>query len=69
MPKKVDHSQRRESIAKAAFAVIARDGIAGATLRAVAEEAGTSSALLMHYIASLNGARLHLAARCRQPVI
>jgi len=52
MPKKVDHSKRRESIAKAAFEVIAREGIAGATLRAVAEEAGTSSALLMHYIKS-----------------
>lgn len=52
MPKKVDHSERRESIAKAALAVIARDGIGGATLRAVAEEANTSSALLMHYVKS-----------------
>ena len=52
MPKKVDHTKRREGIAKAAFAVIARDGIAGATLRAVADEANTSSALLMHYIKS-----------------
>ncbi len=55
MPKKVDHTKRRESIAKAAFAVIARDGIGAVTLRSVAEQAHTSPQLLTHYIKSREG--------------
>ncbi len=52
MPKKVDHSKRRLSIAKAAFEVIARDGIGAATISAVANEAKISAPLLKHYIKS-----------------
>jgi AcrR family transcriptional regulator len=55
MPKKVDHTKRREGIAKAAFDVIARDGIGAVTLRSVAEQAHTSPQLLTHYIKSRDG--------------
>jgi AcrR family transcriptional regulator len=49
MPKIVDHDARREEIVDAVWRVISRDGIASATTRAIAEEAGCSNGVLSHY--------------------
>src|SRR5215469_15569041 len=49
MPKIVDWDQRRDEILSATWRVIARDGIAGATIRAIAKEANCSRGILGHY--------------------
>jgi DNA-binding transcriptional regulator YbjK len=49
MPKVVDQEQQRLQLAEAAIRVIERSGIQGATVRAVAREAGVSRGLLAHY--------------------
>lgn len=51
MPKIVDHDERRRSIIEATWRVIAREGIANATTRGIAREAGCSSGVLAHYFA------------------
>ncbi|MFN7411470.1 MAG: TetR/AcrR family transcriptional regulator [Pseudomonadota bacterium] len=53
MPKIVDHDEVRLKLAAATQRVIARVGAHGATLRAVAKEAGVSPALPMHYFDSV----------------
>lgn len=40
---------RRKELRKAAFAVLQREGIAGATLEKVATEAGASKGIVLHY--------------------
>ena len=60
MPKIVDHEARREEIVDAVWRVISRDGIAAATTRAIAEEAGCSNGVLSHYFADKT-ALLHAA--------
>lgn len=52
MPKLIDHTRRREQIAEAAWRVIVRDGVAGASVRTVAAEAGLSTGALRHIFAS-----------------
>jgi AcrR family transcriptional regulator len=54
MPKKVDHSERREEFLQAAYRVIKRDGFAGITVRAVAKEAGFTTGALVHYVDSMD---------------
>ncbi|UUV30466.1 TetR family transcriptional regulator C-terminal domain-containing protein [Amycolatopsis roodepoortensis] len=49
MPKIVDPDARRLEIAEAAFRVIQRDGLAQASLRSVAEEAGLAIGSVRHY--------------------
>ncbi len=49
MPKIVDWDERRDEILLATWRVIARDGIAGATIRAIAREANCSRGILGHY--------------------
>jgi AcrR family transcriptional regulator len=49
MPKIVDWDARRDEILSATWRVIARDGIARATVRAIAKEAGCSAGILAHY--------------------
>jgi AcrR family transcriptional regulator len=49
MPKVVDHDQRRSEIADAVLSIAARAGIGTVTIRAVAEEAGWSTGVLIHY--------------------
>jgi AcrR family transcriptional regulator len=51
VPKIVDHDERRRSIIEATWRVIAREGIASATTRGIAREAGCSSGVLAHYFA------------------
>ncbi len=52
MPKKVDHRERREVIARALWRVVERRGVTQLTMRVVAEEAGMSLGQLQHYFAS-----------------
>jgi AcrR family transcriptional regulator len=49
MPKIVDWDARRDEILSATWRVIARDGIARATIRAIAQEASCSRGILAHY--------------------
>jgi AcrR family transcriptional regulator len=51
VPKIVDHDERRRSLIEATWRVIAREGIASATTRGIAGEAGCSSGVLAHYFA------------------
>lgn len=62
MPKIVDHDRRRREIAAALWRVIARDGMGGASARAVAAETGWSLGAVRHYF-STQEALLHFAAR------
>ncbi|MFC4098806.1 TetR/AcrR family transcriptional regulator [Paenibacillus xanthanilyticus] len=49
MPKIVDHQQRKEELAEAAWRVIRKEGLDGLSVRRVAEEAGISLGSLRHY--------------------
>jgi AcrR family transcriptional regulator len=46
--------RRREAIIDAALVVMTRKGMAGTTVRDVADEMGTSSGLIHHYVASMD---------------
>ena len=52
MPKKVDHEERRRTIATALWRMAARQGLDNVSLRDVATEAGISLGQLQHYFAS-----------------
>ncbi|MBD2845640.1 TetR family transcriptional regulator C-terminal domain-containing protein [Paenibacillus sp. IB182496] len=49
MPKIVNHDERKEQLAEAAWRVIRRDGLEGASVRSIADEAGMSLGSLRHY--------------------
>lgn len=49
MPRIVDHNERRLEYQEAAMRVILRDGLDGATTRAIARESGYSNGVLSHY--------------------
>lgn len=61
MPKVVDQDQRREEIVRAFGRVVRREGLAGASVRAVAAEAGLSPGALRHYF-DRQDALIHFAA-------
>lgn len=52
--RKIPEEQRREAMLRAAFAVAAREGLAGVTARAVAKEAGVSSGLVFFHFHSVD---------------
>jgi AcrR family transcriptional regulator len=52
VPRTVDAAERRREIAEAVWRVIRRDGVPGASVRAVAREAGTSMGSLRHWFAT-----------------
>ncbi|MGW5120726.1 TetR/AcrR family transcriptional regulator [Streptomyces noursei] len=52
MPKQVDHRERRETIARALWRVVEERGIAQASVREVAQEAGISHGAVQHYFAT-----------------
>ncbi|WNV75562.1 TetR family transcriptional regulator C-terminal domain-containing protein [Geodermatophilus sp. DSM 44513] len=52
MPRIVDAEQRRRELTEAVWRVIRRDGVAAASVRAVAREAGTSMGALRHWFAT-----------------
>lgn len=49
VPKLVDHAQRRAQIVDANLRIVARDGLAGATMRALANELGFANGAVGHY--------------------
>jgi TetR/AcrR family transcriptional regulator, transcriptional repressor of bet genes len=49
MPRVVNHEERREEIAEAAWRVIERCGTAGTNLRKIAGEAGYTTGVITHY--------------------
>ena len=49
MPKVVDHVQRKRELVESTWRVIARRGLAGATMRQIAEEAGYANGALKPY--------------------
>lgn len=49
MPKIVDHDERREQLAEAAWRIIRREGLQAVSVRNVAKEAGMSLGSLRHY--------------------
>jgi AcrR family transcriptional regulator len=49
MPRVVNHDERREEIAEAAWRVIERHGPDGANLRKIASEAGHTTGVITHY--------------------
>jgi AcrR family transcriptional regulator len=49
MPKIANHAERRKEVCEAVWEVIARDGLEGTTLRAIALELGMTTGVLMHY--------------------
>lgn len=55
MPKVVDHEARRAEIAQAMWRVIAREGVAGASARSIAAEAGWSLGAVRHYFSTQAG--------------
>lgn len=59
MPKIVDHEAQRETFALAAMRLMARHGLEGVTMRAVASEAGLSYGSLFHYFDSKDALLLH----------
>jgi AcrR family transcriptional regulator len=64
MPKEVNHDQRREELLEAVWRVIARAGMEGATMRAIAKETGWSTGVLAHYFGDKDdiiGSALRLA--------
>lgn len=59
MPKIVDHDIQRVKFAEAAMSLIARHGLEGVTMRAVAAEAGLSYGSLFHYFDSKDELLMH----------
>jgi len=59
MPKIVDHDAQRVKFAEAAMRLIARDGLEGVTMRAVAAEANLSYGSLFHYFNSKDELLMH----------
>jgi len=59
MPKIVDHDVQRVRFAEAAMSLIARHGLEGVTMRAVATEAGLSYGSLFHYFDSKDELLMH----------
>ncbi|MER7076774.1 transcriptional regulator, TetR family [Saccharopolyspora kobensis] len=52
MPKIVDHEERRWELVRAVWAVIRERGVAGASVRAVARQAGWSPSSVQYYFSS-----------------
>jgi AcrR family transcriptional regulator len=62
MPKIVDHELQRVKFATAALRLVAREGLEGLTMRAVASEAGLSYGSLFHYFNSKDELLMHAIA-------
>jgi len=60
MPKIVDHDVQRETFAEASMRLIARHGLEGVTMRAVAAESGLSYGSLFHYFDSKEQLLMHV---------
>ncbi|MEO1055324.1 MAG: TetR family transcriptional regulator C-terminal domain-containing protein [Actinomycetota bacterium] len=52
MPKVVDHDERRATIVRATCTLIADEGLDSATMRRIADRAGSTTGLVTHYFGS-----------------
>jgi AcrR family transcriptional regulator len=52
VPVHVDHEARRSQLAQAVWSIVVRDGVAGASVRGVAKEAGLAMGSVRHFFAS-----------------
>jgi AcrR family transcriptional regulator len=59
MPKIVDHDARRAELVRAAWRVIAEQGIDEVTIREIARESGYSSGVLAHYFENKDDLLVH----------
>jgi len=70
----VDVDERRNAVLAAVWRVVERDGLPGATMQAIAKEAGASTAVITHYFknkvevlrAALDLSHMRIAARREQ---
>lgn len=68
MPKQVDPEQRRRHVVDAVFRLVVRDGVAAASLRNIAAEAGLSLGSVRHYFDSSEALLEHAAREMAQRV-
>ncbi|CAN7470080.1 TetR family transcriptional regulator C-terminal domain-containing protein [Microbacterium foliorum] len=68
MPRLIDHDDRNDEIGAAAFRVLVRDGIAGLSVRKVAEEAEIATASLRRAFPTQDALRRFCFDRIRQSV-
>lgn len=68
MPRIVDQDEKRATIAKAAYEVIAAQGIGGATMRAIARQAGCTTGMVVHYFDDKQDVLLHAHNHAAQDV-
>lgn len=69
MPKVVDRERRRGDLARAAARVIARIGLEGVTVQAVAAEADCSAGSIAHYFRNKDELLLHALRTATEPLI
>jgi AcrR family transcriptional regulator len=69
VPKVVDRERRRGDLAKAAARVIARIGLEGVTVQAVAAEAGCSAGSLAHYFRNKDELLVHALRTATEALI
>jgi AcrR family transcriptional regulator len=62
MPALGDHDARREDVSEAVWQVLARCGVGGLTIRAVATEMGATTGLVSHYFPSKRALIAHARA-------
>lgn len=66
MPRLVDHDDRKDVLARAVWALVARHGLEVVSMRSVAAQAGVSVGRLQYYFASKDDLLLHSLARAHQ---
>src|SRR5438270_2692637 len=73
MPKRVDHQQRRREITGAVIRIAMKGGLAAATFREVAAEAGVSVRLIQYYFGTkdelLLSTQRHVAERATARIV
>lgn len=68
MPRVVDQDEKRATIARAAYEVIAAEGIGGATMRAIARQASCTTGMVVHYFDDKQDVLLHAHNHAAQDV-
>ena len=69
MPKVVDRERRRGDLARAAARVVARIGLEGVTIQAVAAEAGCSAGSIAHYFRTKDDLLVHALGAVTEPLM
>jgi TetR/AcrR family transcriptional regulator, transcriptional repressor of bet genes len=68
VPRIVDQDEKRATIARAAYDVINTVGIGGATMRAIARQAGCTTGMVVHYFSGKQDVLLHAHNHAAQDV-